>query len=96
MQLPPENQLHAVWETLDTTPCDFIVDAGSNITILRPDIVDCGNLEETNRVTFLRTVNGDSVRVQGVKTVVLQEVIVPVRSKAVLNGKLVGELKGND
>ena len=46
---------------IGNTPCDFIIDTWSNITILHPDSI--------LRPTFLRTVIGESVPVRGKTTV---------------------------
>ena len=54
---------------IGNTPCDFIIDTWSNITILRPDFWKCKTVEVTLEATFLRTVIGESVPVRGKTTV---------------------------
>ena len=50
---------------IGNTSCDFIIDTGSNITILRPDFWKCKTVEVPLEATYLRTVTGDSVPVRG-------------------------------
>ena len=56
------------------TPCEMIVDTGSNITIVRPDVVErVGKALKIVPVkTSLRTVSGEAVPVQGRGEIAIQ------------------------
>ena len=45
--------------------CKFVVDTGSNITIVRPDVIETSPAKITPTEMVLRTVTGDTAPVQG-------------------------------
>ena len=45
--------------------CKFVVDTGSNITIVRPDVIEASSAKIMPTKTVLRTVTGETAPVQG-------------------------------